>query len=97
MYTLLIEHSVNDFGDWKRSFDSDPADRAGSGVVSYRVSRAVDDSQRVLIELDFAEREQAESMLDTLRTKVWSGPGRPASLDGSPETRIIEAMEARIL
>ncbi|GAB2708557.1 hypothetical protein ACX801_03900 [Arthrobacter bambusae] len=97
MYTLLIEHAVNDFGAWKRSFDSDPADRAGSGVISYRVSRSLDDSQRVLIELDFAGREQAESMLDTLRTRVWSGPGRPASLDGMPDARIVESMEARIL
>ncbi|MGM7775024.1 hypothetical protein ACSVHC_03265 [Arthrobacter sp. KNU-44] len=97
MYTLLIEHSVNDFGAWKQSFDSDPADRAGSGVVSYRVSRLVDDSQRVLIELDFAEREQAESMLNTLRIKVWSGPGRPASLDGMPDARLVESMEARVL
>jgi hypothetical protein len=97
MYTLQIEHSVNDYAAWKQSFDSDPADRAGSGVVSYRVSRPADGSQRVLIELDFAEREQAESLLDTLRTKVWSGPGRPASLDGSPDTRILESVEARTL
>jgi hypothetical protein len=97
MYTLLIEHAVNDFGAWKRSFDSDPADRAGSGVVSYRVFRPVDDTQRVLIELDFAEREQSESMLNTLRTRVWSGPGRPASLEGMPDARVVESMEARIL
>jgi hypothetical protein len=97
MYTLLIEHAVNDFGAWKRSFDSDPADRAGSGVVSYRVFRPVDDTQRVLIELDFAEREQAQSMLNTLRTRVWSGPGRPASLEGMPDARVVESMEARIL
>jgi hypothetical protein len=97
MYTLQIEHSVSDYASWKQSFDSDPANRAGSGVVSYRVNRPVDDSRRVLIELDFAEREQAESLLGILRTKVWSGPGRPESLDGSPDTRIFESMEARIL
>ncbi|MFH5880611.1 hypothetical protein [Arthrobacter sp. NA-172] len=97
MYTLQIEHTVNDYADWKQSFDADPADRAGSGVVSYRVSRPVDDSQRVLIELDFAERARAESLLETLRTKVWSGSGRPASLDGSPETRIVESVEVRTL
>jgi hypothetical protein len=97
MYTLLIEHAVNGFDAWKQSFDSDPADRAGSGVVSYRVSRPVDDSQRVLIELDFAGREQAESMVNTLRTRVWTGPGRPASLEGMPDARIVESMEARTL
>ncbi|MBB6403342.1 hypothetical protein [Arthrobacter sp. AZCC_0090] len=97
MFTLQIEHAVNDFAAWKRSFDSDPADRAGSGVVSYRVCRPVNDSQRVLIELDFAERDHAESMLNTLRTRVWSGPGRPASLDGMPDARIVESVEARTL
>lgn len=33
MYTLQIEHSVNDYAAWKQSFDSDPANRAGSGVI----------------------------------------------------------------
>ncbi|MBO1267411.1 hypothetical protein [Arthrobacter cavernae] len=97
MYTLQIEHAVNDYSAWKQAFDADPVDRAGSGVVSYRISRPVGDSQRVLIELDFAEREQAESLLGKLQENVWSGPGRPAALDGTPDTRIVEAVEAKTL
>ena len=41
MPTLRIEHSVPDFAMWKLAFDSDPADRKGSGVRRYEVFRSV--------------------------------------------------------
>jgi hypothetical protein len=43
MFTLRIQHSVPDFDRWKQAFDSDPADRKGSGVHTYRVLRSVED------------------------------------------------------
>lgn len=43
MTTLRIEHSVPDFEGWKQAFDNDPADRKGSGVRRYQVSRSVED------------------------------------------------------
>ncbi|MDQ0211452.1 hypothetical protein J2S92_002136 [Arthrobacter bambusae] len=35
-------------------------------------------------------------MLNTLRIKVWTGPERPASLDGRPDARILESVEAKV-
>ena len=38
MTTILhIEHSVPDFGGWRKTFDSDPLGREKSGVRRYRV------------------------------------------------------------
>jgi hypothetical protein len=58
MFTLRIQHSVPDFDRWKQAFDSDPADRKGSGVHTYRVLRAVEDPSLV-IDLDFEYRSKS--------------------------------------
>ena len=53
MITLQIEHQVRDFGMWRRAFDSDPLNRAASGVRSYRISRPLDQEDYVMLEMDF--------------------------------------------
>ena len=59
MPTLRIEHSVPDFAMWKRAFDSDPADRKGSGVRSYEVFRSVENPNFVMIDLEFDTQPEA--------------------------------------
>jgi hypothetical protein len=90
MPTLRIEHAVPDFDSWKRAFDSDPADRRGSGVRRYRILRSVDDPNIVMIDLEFDSVAEAEGLLDTMR-QVWSGPGRAVMRD--PHARIAESVE----
>lgn len=92
MYSLQIEHQVRDFSMWRQVFDSDPLDRAGSGVRSFRIYRPVGDDY-VIIELDFDTQEAAVMFLARLEEEVWkSGPAAPA-LVGTPETRIVEVVE----
>jgi len=91
MPTVRIEHSVPDFAGWKLAFDSDPADRKGSGVRRYQVLRSVEDPNYVLIDLDFAQLEEAERFLAKMRG-IWSGPGQ--SVMRNPEARIVETVEA---
>jgi ribosomal protein L35AE/L33A len=92
MPTLRIEHAVPDFDRWKQAFDSDPADRKGSGVRRYRVSRSVEDPNFVMIDLEFDTVEDAEGLLGKMR-KVWSsGPGQ--SVMTNPQARIVETVEA---
>ena len=91
MYTLQIEHGITDFGVWKAAFDRDPVDRAGSGVIAHRISRPVDDSQSVVVELDFERRDQAEALLANLQTKVWNSSEAAPALKGAPKTRILES------
>ena len=43
MPIVRIEHAVPSFEKWKQAFDSDPADRKGSGVRRYQILRLQDD------------------------------------------------------
>lgn len=91
MPTLRIEHAVPDFAGWKKAFDSDPADRKGSGVRRYHVLRAVEDPNYVLIDLEFDNLDETERFLAKMR-QVWSGPGQ--SVMRNPQARIVEALES---
>jgi hypothetical protein len=94
MPILHIEHPVADFDGWKRAFDSDPAGRKQSGVRRYQVSRAVDDPNYVMIDLEFDTREQAEGLLRTMQ-RIWGQPDHTASRN--QRARIIETVESREL
>ena len=91
MPTLRIEHSVPDFSGWKRAFDSDPADRKGSGVRRYQVSRSVEDPNFVMIDLEFDSTEEADGLLAKMR-RVWSS-GEGQKVMRNPQARIVETVE----
>jgi hypothetical protein len=94
MPTLRIEHAVPDFDAWKRAFDSDPADRRGSGVLRYQVLRSVEDPNLVMIDLEFGSAAEAEGLLDKMQ-QIWSGPGKAVMKD--PRAQIAETVETREL
>jgi hypothetical protein len=91
MPTLRIEHAVPDFAGWKRAFDSDPADRKGSGVRRYKVSRSVGDPNYVMIDLEFDSLGEAEGLLAKMR-RVW-GSGEGQKVMSNPQARIVETIE----
>ncbi len=91
MPTLRIEHAVPSFAGWKQAFDSDPADRKGSGVRRYQVLRSVEDPNYVLIDLEFDTLEEAEELLNKMR-RVWSGDGQRVMRN--PQARIVETVES---
>jgi hypothetical protein len=88
-----LEHPVPDYEAWKAAFDADPLDRAGSGVLAYRVSRWVDDPGLVAVDLDFADRPTAERFRESL-LRLWS-TSLAMALIREPVVRIEEVMEAR--
>lgn len=92
--TLRIDHQVTDYDSWKKVFDEDPADRRGSGVRRYRISREVGDPNRVLIDLEFDDVAAAQAMLEKLQT-VWTGPA--ASMLISPSATVVEQVESQEL
>ncbi len=94
MPTLRIEHSVSSFEKWKQVFDSDPADRKGSGVRRYQILRAQDDPNFVMIDLDFANTAEAEAFLHKMR-RIWEGPGK-AVMHG-PRGRLADPVETKEL
>lgn len=95
MITLHIEHAIRDFDTWKAAFDRDPIGRERAGVRRHRVFRPVDDPHYVLIDLDFDSISAAEACLATLRREVWRSAEAAPALVGSPQTRIVEAMESK--
>jgi hypothetical protein len=92
MHVVTIEHPVPDFDRWKHAFDSDPADRKGSGVRRYRILRLREDPNHVLIDLEFDTIEKAEAFLRTME-RIWRGPGR--AVMQNPRARVADLVEAR--
>jgi hypothetical protein len=90
MPILRIEHAVPSFAGWKQAFDSDPADRKGSGVRRYQVFRSVEDPNYVMIDLEFDTLERAEGLLAKMRP-IWSGDGQRVMRN--PQARIVDAVE----
>lgn len=94
MPVVRIEHSVPNFEKWKQVFDSDPADRKGSGVRRYQILRAQDEPNYVLIDLEFDSNEDAEAFLRTME-QIWDGPGK--AVMQNPRARVADLVEANEL
>jgi ribosomal protein L35AE/L33A len=92
MYMLRIEHPTPDFDGWKKAFDSDPVGREKSGVRRYRVSRAVDNPDYVMIDLEFSTASEAEALLAAMRV-VWSRV--EGTIMMNPQSRIVEMVESK--
>lgn len=94
MPVVRIEHAVPDFEKWKHAFDSDPADRKGSGVRRYRVLRLQDDPNYVMVDLEFDTADEADAFLQKMQ-KIWDGPG--SAVMQNPRGRVAELVEVREL
>jgi quinol monooxygenase YgiN len=92
MPILRIEHRVSDFDGWKQAFDSDPAGREQAGVRRYRVFRALDDPNHVMIDLEFNSTSEAETFLATMR-EVWRRV--EGTVMWTPQARIVEVVESK--
>jgi hypothetical protein len=92
MHMLRIEHPIRDYDGWKKAFDSDPVGRQKLGVRRYQISRPVDDTNRIMIDLEFDTQAQAEALLSAMRV-VWN------RIDGTimtnPQTQIVETTETK--
>jgi len=95
MHLLQIEHSIRDFDTWKAAFDRFSDKRRQSGVRRYQVLRPTDDPNYVIIELEFDSPSEAEAFLGWLGREVWSSREAAPALMGSPQTRIVEAVEVK--
>lgn len=96
MTVLRIEHPVNDFAAWKRTFDGFAERRQSGGVRHYQVLRLADDPNYVLIDLTFDSRAAAEAFLTFLRG-IWQSAAAGQVLRGAPQARIAEVAESQQL
>ncbi|MBA2767037.1 MAG: hypothetical protein H0U33_08700 [Solirubrobacterales bacterium] len=94
MPILALEHAISDFDVWKKAFDRDPVRREESGVRRYRIMRPIDDPNYVMVDLEFDSSSEAEAFRAALKEMWGSGRAAPA-LVGSPQVRIVEAVESK--
>jgi hypothetical protein len=93
MYVLNFWHTVSDYAEWKRVFDSDPLGREASGVRRYSIERPTDDERQVIGHLEFDGLAEAEAFGGRLQ-EVWSGLGsRIVSGAGLTITELLERRE----
>jgi hypothetical protein len=90
MTTLHIEHPITDLPTWRSAFDRFAEPRRAAGVSAARIHRPVDDDRYVVVDLDFATREQAERFRTFLETEVWTSRESSPALAGTPLTRLLE-------
>jgi hypothetical protein len=91
---LRIEHRVPDYDGWKQAFDSDPADRKGSGVTRYVIMRSIDDPKHVLIDLEFDTAAEAKALLGSMR-QIWDQIQGKVIFE--PRATIVDVVEDRSL
>jgi hypothetical protein len=93
MYVLNYWHTVTDYGEWKKIFDSDPLGREASGIRRFTIERPTDDEHRVIGRLEFDSLGEAETFAGRLQ-EVWKGVGGAVISDaGITLTEILETQE----
>lgn len=87
---LRIEHPVADFDRWRAAFDGDPVGRERGGVRRYRIMRACEDPDHVLIDLEFDTAQRAGEFLAQLG-RLWDR----VDVIRDPSARIVGLVEER--
>jgi hypothetical protein len=77
---------------WRQAFDRDVLGRGASGVRSYKISRPLNETNHVLLDLDFDTQEAAAEFLSRLRTDLWEGSPISQAVTGEPKTQMIETV-----
>jgi hypothetical protein len=95
MYVLNFWHTVPDYGEWKKVFDSDPLGREASGVRRLTIERPVGDEHTVIGHLEFDSLGEAETFAGRLQ-EVWKGLGSSVVSDaGLTITEVLVKQELR--
>ena len=95
MYVLNYWHTVPDYAEWKKVFDSDPLDRKASGIRQLYIERPVGDEHKVIGHLEFDSLGEAETFAGRLE-EVWKRVGSSVVSDaGFTITEILEKQEFR--
>ncbi len=90
MYVVNFWHTVADYAEWKKMFDSDPLGREASGVRRYSIEHPVGDEHMVIGHLEFDGLREAETFGGRLQ-ELWNGLGsQVVSNAGQNITEMVE-------
>ena len=92
MFILQIEHEVFNFEAWKKAFDNDPIDRKKARVRRCHIFQRADNSNFVVIDLEFDNLSEAESTLASLKILWGTITGK---IMMNPHTRVLKLIESK--
>lgn len=76
MVRLYVRHPVSDYATWRQAYDDFDAERRGMGVTGAAVYQSLDDPNDITVSHDFADRDAAQSFVDSERLReVMSAAG----------------------
>lgn len=87
--TLHIEHPISDLATWMAAFGSFAGKRRGAGVLAERILQPEDDPAYIIVDLDFADVDQARAFRTFLEQRVWADPVSSPGLRGTPIARVL--------
>lgn len=79
---MFVRHEVEDYGAWRRVYDSIDQQRQTAGVTAQAVYRSIDDGNNVTASHDFGTAEQAHAFASS---SVLREAMQRAGVDGAPE------------
>jgi hypothetical protein len=91
MIVLRLEHKAPSYEEWKKTFDSDPINRKQSGVKHYRIYRAIDNPNHVVMEFEFNTLSEAQKVLDAL-DNFWEKTA--GSIIINPKNQLFDIVES---
>ncbi len=92
MIILQIEHEVFNFEGCKKAFDNDPIDRKKAGVKRYHIFQRADNTNFVVIDLEFDNLSEAENTLASLKI-LWGNITGKIMM--THHTRILRLIETK--
>jgi len=96
MPSLHVENTVRNFEEWKEVFDKFDRFRAEKKMRAYRLSRLVDDPNKVTIDLDFDSIEDATAFRGALE-QIWQTPQSQEQLIAHSTPELYDVVEQRQL
>lgn len=90
MTTVLIKHSVEDYGKWKEAFDAFIDNRKAGGEKSYHIYRTINNQNTVVIVFEW---DNAENAITFLQSDDLKAAMQQAGVTGPPEINIMETAD----
>jgi quinol monooxygenase YgiN len=90
MSTLIVKHTVNDYGNWKQVYDDFASVRKEKGVTGANVYRIADDPNTLIVTHQFKDLGKARAFANSeeLRSAMAN-----AGVEGPPEIWFTEEIE----
>lgn len=93
MARLHIEHAITDLSTWLDAFNSFGQARRDAGMTSQQVHQPIDDDEYIVVDLDFASVDAANSFKGFLEQVIWQTPDMSPGLAGAPRARVLAEVD----